>query len=422
MVGRGGRIASSSMKTFTKLLSPEEARRAYARAFSPKPLGSQRVPLLGALHRVLAEEIRALTDLPPFDRSTVDGYAVRAVDTVHASSSQPVSLAVVDEVLMGAKVEFRIAEGQAARIPTGGALPAGTDAVVMQEHVVRQNGRISVERSARAGENVTRRAEDVKAGEVVLRPGQRLQAQDLGLLAGLGHSAVEVYLKPRVAVIVTGDELVAPYAPPQGSQVRDMNTYTLAGLTESVGGIAQPYGIVRDNLAVLTGTAQRALRTSDALILSGGSSVGEKDLVTDAIAALGEPGIIVHGISIRPGKPTILALANGKPVFGLPGNPVSAMVIFDQFVRPVVEGLAGLQEERPYGLTVRARLATRLSAREREDHVRVALAERGGAVWATPVPGGSGVITSMVRAHGIVVVPAHSTVDEGSEVEVRLFG
>ncbi len=410
------------MKAFTKLLTPDEARQAYTQAFSPKPLGTQQVPLLDALARVLAEEIRAATDLPPFARSTVDGFAVRASDTTHASSGQSVSLQIVGEVFMGAEVGVHLGEGQAARIPTGGALPAGANAVVMQEHAVRQDGAISVERPVQPGENVTPRAADVHAGEVVLRPGRKLRAQDLGLLAGLGRSALEVYLQPRVGVIVTGDELVAPHEPLRGSQVYDMNTYTLAGVIATTGGIAKLYGIVRDNLAVLARTAQRAHRTCDVLILSGGSSVGEKDVVADVIAALGDPGIIVHGISIRPGKPTILAVATGKPVFGLPGNPVSAMVIFDQFVRPVLEGLTGVREEPRPGHVLRARLAVRLVAGTREDHVRVALQQRGGELWATPVPGGSAVITSMVRADGIVMVPADRTFEEGTEIEVSLFG
>ena len=409
------------MKAFTKLLTPEEARQVYAQVFSAAPLGVERVPLLRALRRVLAQEIRASTDLPPFDRSTVDGYAVRAADTTGASSGTPVSLALAGEVVMGGEAGFQITAGQAARIPTGGPLPAGADAVVMQEYAVRRDGTVSIERPVHPGENVVRRGDDVKAGEVVLRPGRRLRPQDLGLLAGLNSPEVEVYRQPRVAVIVTGDELTAPGQPRRESQIYDMNTYTLSGLIEALGAIAQPHGIVKDNLAVLIDRAKEGHRASDALILTGGSSVGEKDVVADAIAALGEPGIIVHGIAIRPGKPTILAVANGKPVFGLPGNVVSAMVIFDQFVRPVLEGLAGVREEPRYGLVVRAHLTERLVTREREDHVRVALTDRAGAVWATPIRGGSAIITSMVRADGIIVVPMHTTLDEGADVEVKLL-
>ena len=408
-----------NVKAFTKLLTPEEARQVFARAYTPSPLGTERVPLLGALRRVLAEEIRASADLPPFDRSTVDGYAVRAADTAGASTGTPVTLTLVGEVLMGEDVQFRIERGQAARIPTGGKLPEGADAVVMQEHTVRQDGVVSIEQPVKPDENLVRRGDDVNAGEVVLKPGRRLRPQDLGILAGLGVPEVEVHRRPRVAVIVTGDELVGPGVSVRGSQLRDVNTYTLSGLIEEIGCVPRPYGIVGDNLSVLSERAREAHRSTDALILSGGSSVGEKDVVTDAIAVLGEPGIVVHGISIRPGKPTILAVANGKPVFGLPGNVVSAMVIFDQFVRPVLEGLAGLREARRFG-ALKARLSTRLMTSDREDHVRVALTERAGTLWAVPLPGGSAILTSMVRADGIVVVQPNTTLDEGAEVEVKL--
>lgn len=409
----------SPVKAFTELLTPEEARRTFAKAFSPKPLGRERVPLMEAFRRILAEEIRASTDLPPFDRSTVDGFALRAAETLHAGSGKPVTFRVVAEVSMGAELDVQVGKGEAARIPTGGALPAGTDAVVMQEHIVRRDGTIAVERPIKPGENVTPRGTDVRAGELVLSPGRTLRAQEVGLLAGLGHPEVEVYVRPRVGVIVTGDELVSPDDQLRGSQVHDTNSYTLAGLINSAGAVAKSYGIVRDNLAVLARVAQRAHRACDVLLLSGGSSVGEKDVVSEVIAALGDPGVIVHGISIRPGKPTILAIANGKPVFGLPGNPVSAMVIFDQFVRPALEALGGLRDPRRH--SVHARLATRLVADDREDHVRVALDERTGGLWATPALGGSGVITSMVRADGMVVVPAHHALEEGTEVEVTLF-
>lgn len=409
------------MKSFTKLLTPQQAREAYARAFTPQPLGTEGVRLFDVLHRVLAEEVRAEADLPGFPRSTVDGYAVRAADTEGASSGTPVSLTVAGEVLMGEAVAFSVGAGQSARIPTGGALPSGADAVVMQEYTVRQNNAVAVERPVRPGENVVPRAADVRAGDVILRPGRRLRPQDLGLLAGLNRAEVTAYRRPHVGVIVTGDELVAPGQLLQGSQIHDMNSYTLSALIEESGGIAQPHGIVKDNLAVLVDRAKKAHAASDALILSGGSSVGEKDVVADTIAALGAPGIVVHGISIRPGKPTILAVASGKAVFGLPGNVVSAMVIFDEFVRPVIQRLAGLGEEPQFGGTVRAKLAARVTAREREDHIRVAISDRGGALWATPLPAGSAIITSMVRAHGIIVVPADTTLDEGADVEVKLL-
>jgi molybdopterin molybdotransferase len=268
---------------------------------------------------------------------------------------------------------------------------------------------------------VTRRGEDLRAGDLVLRPGRRLHPAAVGLLAGLNHADVMVYTRPRVGLIMTGDELVSPGQASRPGQVYDMNTYALSGFIEDDGGLPVPYGIVGDSLQRVIDRAQGALRDADAVIISGGSSVGERDVVADAIAALGAPGIIVHGIAIKPGKPTILAVAGGKPVFGLPGNVVSALVIYKEFVRPVIEALAGLTEP-PTRPTVRARMAKTITARDREDHVRVALAHRDGALWAAPVPGGSAIMTSMVRADGMVVVPAHGAIAEGSEVEVELLG
>ncbi len=410
------------MKAFTSLLSPAAARERYAAAFHPAPLGIERVPLFEALRRVLAEEISAAADLPAFPRSTVDGYAVRAADTEGASSGTPVILALVGEVLMGEEVGLRVASGETARMPTGGAIPTGADAVVMQEHTVRADSTVAVERAVRSGENVVPRGADVHQGDLLLSPGRRVRAQDLGLLAGLNRPEVSVYRRPHVGVIVTGDELVAPGQPIRGSQIYDMNTYTLSGLIDEAGGLAQPHGILGDNLAVLMDRVRVAHAASDVLILSGGSSVGEKDVVADAIAALGPPGIVVHGIAIRPGKPTILAVCNGKPVFGLPGNVVSAMVTFDQFVRPVIQGLVGLREGRRFGLVINARLTQTVSPGGREDHMRVALEERDGTIWAAPLPSGSAIVTSMVRADGIVVVPMNTVLEEGTEVEVRVFG
>lgn len=410
------------MRAFTKLLTPQEAREVFARAYRPQPLGMERVSLLQALHRVLAQDVRASADLPAFDRATVDGYAVRSADTAQASSGGPVTLRIVGEVRMGEPVGFVTETGQAARIPTGGQLPDGTDGVVMQEHTVRADGAVSIERPVKPGDNVVRRGADVKAGEVILRPGRRLRPQDLGLLAGLDVPEVLVYRQPQVAVMIIGDELVPPGQPLRGSQIHDMNSYTLSGLIAEAGGVPRSYGIMRDSLAPLVERAIHAHRQCDAVILAGGSSVGEKDIVADAIAALGEPGVVAHGIAIRPGKPTILAVADGKPVFGLPGNVVSAMVIFDQFVRLAVQAMVGWRESPRPGGSVRARLTRAVAAGDREDHIRVSLVARAGSLWAAPLPGGSAIITSMVRADGMVVVPSHAALDEGAEVEVKLLG
>jgi molybdopterin molybdotransferase len=384
-------------------------------------VGTERVPLLQSFDRVLAEEIRSAGDLPAFDRSTVDGYAVRAADTAGATSGSPAALALAGEVLMGEPAAVRVDPGEAVRIPTGGTLPEGADAVVMQEVVVRTDRTVRVERPVSTGENVTLRGDDLRAGDLVLRPGSRLRPAAVGLLAGLNRADIEVYARPKVGLIMTGDELVSPGQMSRPGQVYDMNTYALSGYIEEDGGLPVPCGIVGDSLQRVIDLAQGVLRNADVAILSGGSSVGERDVVADAIAALGAPGIIVHGIAIRPGKPTILAVANGKPVFGLPGNVVSALVIYREFVRPVIEALAGLTAPVSRR-TVRARMARTVVARDREDHVRVALGPRDGALWATPVPGGSAIMTSMVRADGVVIVPAHGSRAEGSEVEVELLG
>lgn len=411
------------MKAFTRLPTPQDAREAFARVYQGRPLGTERKSLLDAAGRILATDVRAATDLPSFDKSTVDGYAVRGSDTTGASSGAPIRLTIVGDVAMGGQTPTPVGRGEAVRIPTGGALPPNSDAVVMQEHAVRHDSALSVERAVQSWENVVRRGADVRTGDLVLRAGRKLRPADLGLLAGLGHATAEVYVRPVVAVIVTGDELVPPGQSTRGGQIYDMNTYTLSGMIVAAGCVPRSFGIVGDNLAVLTGLARDAWQSADAVIISGGSSVGEKDYVADAIAALGDPGIIVHGIAIRPGKPTILAVAGGKPVFGLPGNVVSVLVTFDRFVRLVLNQLTGWNEPAAVaGLSVRARLAARLAARDREDHVRVELSERDGVLWAAPLPGGSAIITSMVKAHGIVIVPIGAVIEAGAEVEVERIG
>jgi len=412
------------MPGFTTLLTPTEAKARYARAYVPRPRGTERVPLADAFGRVLARDAQAPEDLPEFDRSTVDGYAVRADDVAGASEAAPVRLALVGEVLMGEAARTPVAPHTAVRIPTGGMLPEGADAVVMLEDVeVRDERTVAVARAPRSGDNIMRRAEDVRAGETALRAGVRLRPQDLGLLAAIGVAEVEVFLRPRVAVVPTGDELVPPDRRPGPGQIRESNTYALAALVRQEGGEPRLYGVVKDDYGLLLRTLADARAASDLVLVSGGTSVGAKDEVARAIDELGRPGVIVHGVEIKPGKPTILALVEGTPVVGLPGNPVSGMVIFDVFVRDVLRGLAGWTGPRGFGQVVRARMDRRIpSAGVREDHIRVALDARADGTWAVPVLGKSGIITTMTRADGVVVVPTgQESVDRGAEVEVHLF-
>ncbi|MBM3469801.1 MAG: molybdopterin molybdotransferase MoeA [Armatimonadetes bacterium] len=405
------------------MAGPDEARTRYAAVLRPGPRGTERVPLRAALGRVMAEDAVASTDLPPFDRSTMDGWAVRASDLAAAAPGRPVFLRPSGEVHMGVAADVPVPPCGAVRISTGGMLPVGADAVVMQEQATVEAEGLLVSRPVIAGENVVARGADIRAGELVLRRGWRLRPPDLGLLAGQGLESVLVFLPPRVAILATGDELVPAGAPLTPGRVRDMNTVALAGAVDAAGGVPTICGIVGDDRPAILAALRSALAGHDMLLVSGGSSVGEHDLAMEAIAALGPPGIVVHGIAVRPGKPTVLAAAGTVPVIGLPGNPVSALVIFDLFARPVLEAMLGLDPgSRPWGL-VRARLFEALpSARVREDHRRVRLEQRPGGIWAVPLPAGSQILTSMVRADGIVVVPpGEQGLGEGEEVEVRLL-
>ncbi len=412
------------MPGLSDLLTPADAQALFARHYTPRPRGTKRVSLSEAFGRVLARDIVALEDLPEFDRSTVDGYAVWAADTSMVTKERPGALMLVGEVQMGEPPTCVIQPGATARIPTGGMLPEGADAVVMLEDVEARDARtVAVMSPAKPGDNIIHRAEDAKRGEVVLRQGARLRPQDVGLLAAIGTVEVEVFLRPRVAVIVTGDEIVPPERQPTAGQVRDINTYTLTGLVQQEGASARPYGIVADTYNVLLRTLADARKNSDLVLVSGGSSVGAKDDVARAIGKLGKPGVIVHGVSLKPGKPTILAVVEGTPIIGLPGHPVSSMVVFDVFVRDLLRGLAGRTVARSFGQVVRARADRRISsAGVREDHIRVALEERDGALWAVPVLGKSGIITTMTKADGVVVVPlGQESVEQGAQVEVHLF-
>ncbi len=409
------------MRVFTALPSPREALQRYRAALTLSPLETETVPLPEGLGRVLAADAVSAEDLPPFDRSTVDGFAVRAADAGAAAAATPVSLRRVGEVRMGEGTALRLRPGETARVPTGGMLPAGADAVVMQEHTGGPGETVAVRRSVRPGENVLYRGEDVRAGDVVLRAGRRLRPQDLGMLAGLGHPEVAVRVRPRVAIMSSGDEIVSPDRPVDAGQVRDMNSFTLDGLVRHAGGIPTMFPILPDDFAAVAAALREAVAGHDMVLISGGSSVGERDVVADAIQSLGPPGILIHGVSLRPGKPTVLAAAGRIPVIGLPGNPVSAMVVFNVFVRPLLQDLLGMTGASPAGRVVRARAARPLGAGEREEHMRVALEARDDDLWARPLPPKSGLLTSMVRADGIVVVPAGRRVAEGDEVEVDLL-
>jgi len=383
---------------------------------------AERVPLLEALGRRLAEDVTAVDDVPGFDRSTMDGFAVRARDTFGASESLPAYLDVTGEVLMGREAAGDLGVGQAWRIPTGGMLPPGADAVAMIEYTEELDDRtIGVTKPVAPGDHMVRAGEDIAAGSKVLPAGHVLRPQDLGVLAAVGLTEVPVARPVRVGIISTGDEVVEPHEPPGPGQVRDINSYTLYGLAAGAGAQARIYGIVLDSFDLLQEKLQQAVAECDLVLLSGGSSVGARDVAAKVLDTLGSPGVLFHGISIKPGKPTVGAVVDGKPVFGLPGHPVSAMVVFELLVTPLLKH--GVYVDDPLEFPVRARMKRNMrSAAGREDYIRVRLNREGGEITADPVLGKSGLISTMVRAGGLARIPVEKEgVEAGECVEVKLF-
>ncbi len=404
------------METWGELLSAGEARRRFAEVWIPR-FEAERIPTPGALGRVLAEAVTSPEDLPPFRRSLMDGFACRAGDI----ASVPARLRLSAEVLMGRPADFELHAGEAARIPTGGMLPQGADVVVPVEQADVEGDTVLVKAALAAGRHLIERGEDVTAGAPLLPEGHRLRPADLGALMGLGLTHVAVYRLPRVGILSTGDEMAPPDEPPPFGKIRDMNSYSLAGFVQALGAVPCRYGIIPDDAETLLLAARAALAECDLLLFNGGTSVGAKDVVAEVIDRLGRPGVLVHGVDIRPGKPTIFAVCDGKPVFGLPGQPVSVLNTFDQFVAPVLRRMLRHPEAVP---TVTARLSQAIrSADGREDHVRVTLEQRDGGWHATPIAGVSAMITTMVRADGITVISSGSPGHEAGEaVEVRLLG
>jgi len=378
------------------------------------------VPFNRALGRVLAEDVVSEVDVPPFDRSAVDGYVVRAADTFGASELKPVKLRVIRSVAIGATSKLHVGKGEAVKIMTGAPLPKGADAAVMVEHTRAKDKKIAVSAPVTPGKNVSARGEDVKVGEVVLGRGQLLRPQDVGMLASVGKIRVRVSQRPRVAILATGGELRKPGKHLGRAEITDVNSYSLAAAVESCGGLSHQLGIVPDRSELLRRALRRAIG-HDMVLASGGSSVGEFDIMPDVIARLGE--LLFHGVAIRPGGPTAFGIVKGKPVFALAGFPVSSLVAFDMLARPALRKMQGLPTDRGYP-RVRAKLARKVSSTlGRADIVRVRVRAKRGELVADPIRvTGSGVLSSMTEADGFVIVPEDvEGFDEGSIVEVELY-
>lgn len=359
--------------------------------------------LADGLGRVLARDAVTQIDIPGFDRSAMDGYAVRAEDILDAGKDAPVVLKKVGEVRMGQTPNFTVGPGQCAYIPTGGRMPVGADSVVMVEYTeAADDGSVLIKSSIQPGKNVALAGDDVKTGNVVLRGGTKLRPHDLGALAAMGLDEIEVFKKLRVGVISTGDELVEPGAELSGAAIYDINSHTLSSGVINDGGIPIRYGIVRDELKQLRGALDTALDQCDLILISGGSSVGTKDLTHGLIEAVGN--VIVHGVAIKPGKPTIIGKIAGKPVFGIPGHPVSAFLIYLVVVRPLLLQMTGIADVPDD--SVSAVLTADITPSDgRDTFVPVCLKSNGPELYATPLSYKSGLITTLSGAGGFVRVP-----------------
>jgi len=410
-------------QTFFKVLAPREALDVL---LTVNPVGTEQIPSVRARARVLAEDLRSAVNLPHFHRAAMDGYAVIAKDTFGASQSLPAYLKLAGVIEMGKEAAQPLASGTAMRISTGGMLPTGADAVVMVEYTDETDaGLVEIHRGVSPWQNVIQIGDDIKRGELVFPRGRRLRAHDLGALTGVGIASIPAFKKPRIALISTGDEIVDVDTEPLPGQVRNINQHSLAGLIEECGGELKDWGVIRDDRKALRDAIGAALEWTDLVLLSGGSSMGAKDIALETILSFPDSQFIFHGISIAPGKPTIFAKACGKPVLGLPGYPVSALVIFDLFAAPLIRRLGGenIDALAKFSRTVRAVLKTNVASQiGREDYVRVALERKNDGLVAVPLPSKSGAIFTLVKADGMVRVDMNQDgLEQGEVVEVILF-
>ena len=394
------------MPEFLKLLPPAEALEKLLKNVSPIDI-VETIETNQAVGRAAAEKVLASQDLPSFARTTVDGYTVRAKDTHGASDNLPMYLTHVGEVSMGGAPEFEIGLAQCALIHTGGMLPKGADAVVMVEDTQQvRTGEIEILRAVSVGENVIQIGEDVVQGQTILSKGRVIRPADIGGLMATGFTKVKVAKRPDVAIISSGDEVVPPETQIKPGQVRDINSYTLSALVEQAGGVPHRYGIVSDTFEALQEVAKTALQQNDMLVITAGSSASTRDMTAQVIDTLGNPGVLVHGVNVRPGKPTILGSCGGKVAVGLPGNPVSALIIAGLFVTPVIERLLGI-ERKGFQAKLQAKLAVNLSSKAgREDWVPVKLKPIDEGFMADPIFGKSNLIFTLAKADGLIKIPA----------------
>jgi molybdopterin molybdotransferase len=403
------------LKGFEKLTPIEKALQLFFDNLRVERLNLTTIPLHEALNRVLAEDIIAEENVPRFDRSAVDGYAVKAKDTFEASQFKPKTLRITDENEVGEK--------QAKKVWTGTPIPKGANAVVMLENVNQIDSKIEVWTSVTPGENISKKGEDIRKGEVAVKAGTRLKPQHLGLIAALGIVEVKVVEKPKIAILATGNELVEIGGKRRDGQVFEVNRLILSALCRELDVKPVDLGIAKDDVEEISQKIKKGFENADIIITTGGTSVGILDLVPEAVNKIGKPGVLVHGIAMRPAMPTALAVADGKPVIILSGNPVAAMVGFEVFARPLICRMLGLKKEESR-LIVKAKTTKRVStALGRKTFVRVHVFQHNGEFFAEPISArGSGIISTMTRANGYVVVPENREgLEKGESVLAILF-
>ncbi|MEE2884524.1 MAG: gephyrin-like molybdotransferase Glp [Chloroflexota bacterium] len=411
------------MPEFFKLMTHQDAFTQLKNGIEYN-LNMEEIPTLESLDRITANALVSPEDLPAFRKSTVDGYSVRATDTFGASASLPAYLDIAGEIPMGYTTVPSVGIGQAFKAYTGGMVATNSDAVVMEEHTqIAGKTTIEVTHPVASGENIIAVGEDIRKNDHILPKGHLIRSQDIGGLIALGIMNIAVIKKPLIGIISTGDELVNPGIPPAEGQVRDINTYTLSALIQKAGGTAIQTGIIKDDYQQQFEAAKQALNNTDLLIFSAGSSISNRDLTSTVINNLGNPGVIAHGISVKPGKPTIVGIVNNKPVFGLPGNPVSAMVVFNLLVRPSIYLASGCVN--PPSLAIIPAILTKdvPSSSGREDHIQVKLEiSKDGDLYADPLFAKSNLIHSLVKADGTVTVPFdEGGLYSGTKVDVKCF-
>ncbi len=411
----------------SKNVSLDKALWALQKHIKPFSTDNVIVPIDDGLGRITSHDIKAPEDLPPYPRSTMDGYAVKGSDTFGASTNNPAYMEITGDVKMGDMPLIGPPPGTCFKISTGGLMPPGTDSVVRLEHTVNIDAHmIEIIRGVAPGINVIGTGEDMHKGETQIPQGHRLRPQDLGLLAGLGIKNVSVKQRLRVGIISTGDEIVPFDEKPAPGKIRDMNSVILAGFIRKAGAIPKYYGIVPDKESEFHAAAKTAMEENEIILFSGSSSVGIRDMGVKIIESLGDPGIIVHGVAIKPGKPVIIALCNGKPVFGLPGHPVSATVCFEMLVSPAIKLMEGsFNSFLPEKKIIKGILMRNIpSAGGRKDFVRVKVRKENNnkTFKIDPILGKSGAISTMVKAHGYLVInESIQGLRKGDEVKVELF-